>query len=130
MKVLVATKKTQGQRPSDFCWTEEGEYVNFTGECDTDGDHLDGTCGCKRSMSGITSQKSTTTFMVADHPINEEVYRAILTAGYAPWGKYFTPDALEEFVNADYENLTKITKQFKAGDILEKRGHHIWTRKE
>ena len=29
MKVLIATKLTQQQRPSGFCWTDEAELLAF-----------------------------------------------------------------------------------------------------
>jgi hypothetical protein len=33
MRILVSTKKTQGQRKNDFCWVPEGEIVRFGMEC-------------------------------------------------------------------------------------------------
>ena len=50
MKLLVATTKTQGQRKNDFCWVPEDEIVQFAFVCD--GEKIDGSCGCRRSMSG------------------------------------------------------------------------------
>ena len=51
MKVLVGTKETQGQRSNDFSWAEDGELVMFGSECDRE--DVDGTCGCRRAMSGL-----------------------------------------------------------------------------
>ncbi|MGH8937192.1 MAG: DUF7715 family protein [Acidimicrobiia bacterium] len=63
MKVFVATARTQGRRPDDFCWTVEGELVRFPGvTCNCPG------CGCDRAMAGLSSSRATTTFTVRDLP--------------------------------------------------------------
>ena len=50
MKVLVATRNTQGQRGNDFCFVPEGEIVAFpAAECT--GEKIDGSCGCRRSVN-------------------------------------------------------------------------------
>ena len=51
------------------CWCEEGELVRFATECD--GERVDGRCGCRRSMTGMSTLKATTTVRCeapADHP--------------------------------------------------------------
>ena len=57
MKILVGTTETQGRRKNDFCYTKEGEVLCFHLECD--GETVDGSCGCKRSMSGVDTNKAT-----------------------------------------------------------------------
>ena len=57
MKMLVATKETQGKRRNDFCWATEGELVRFAFQCD--GEAVDGRCGCRRSFCGLDSHKAS-----------------------------------------------------------------------
>jgi hypothetical protein len=64
MKVLVATEETQGRRPNDFCFTEEGELVLFGSECSRE--TIDGPCGCRRSLVGVRSGMATTTVRVVE----------------------------------------------------------------
>jgi hypothetical protein len=72
MKVLVATRRTQGERPGDFSWTIDGELVHFpVVVCARDrratktGRRLGG-CGCGRAFSGMNSHRSGTTAEVAE----------------------------------------------------------------
>jgi hypothetical protein len=62
MRVLVATRETQGQRTDDFYWANDGELVLPPLVCDSP------VCGCDRSFVGIDSHKATTTAMVAERP--------------------------------------------------------------
>lgn len=64
MKILVATKKTQGQRKNDFNFVKEGEIVYFGSRCTTG--HVDDDCGCRRCLIGIASSRGTTTAMVVE----------------------------------------------------------------
>ena len=47
MKILVATKKGQGSRLSDFHFCEELEILRG-GMVECHDEHVDGRCGCKR----------------------------------------------------------------------------------
>lgn len=101
MKVLVATRKTQGQRDNDFFWCEEGELVYPGGECDSDRGNPDGACGCVRGFSGIKTKKATTTALVVDKPFDQVV------------------ESLGEEIAG---LIAKLTEPFRVGDVLEKRG--------
>lgn len=74
VKVLVATKRTQGMRDWDMCFALDGELVmRPPGSCDCP------NCPCEREMIGLGSRSGTTTFTVADLPhLNLESYRAML----------------------------------------------------
>ncbi len=63
IQIFVATTETQEQRETDFCFVPEGEIVTLPVMTCTN-EHVDGPCGCKRSMSGINTQKATTTMRV------------------------------------------------------------------
>lgn len=66
MLVLVATTETQGDRPDDFCHTVEGELVQLPiGPAD-------------RSFVGLASGRATTTCVVTDIDVDEEMLRAAI----------------------------------------------------
>src|SRR4051794_34110350 len=69
MQLLVTTKRTQGQRKNDFCWTGEDEIAIFGSQCDRGS--VDDACGCRRAMAGLDSSKATTTVKVADLNMNQ-----------------------------------------------------------
>ena len=122
-QMLVATKETQGKRKNDFSHTTRDEPVFFSFECDSE--TVDGSCGCRRSMSGLESLKATTTFKVAERNGTNLTQRLM---------DHFTKDwhmseeeARREAVQMDNE-LTRIAGAFPLGTILEKRGSKIQVR--
>lgn len=61
MRVFVATKETQGDRPDDYCFTVDGEMIRFAFDvCDCS------SCGCDRGVAGLSSSRATTTFKVKE----------------------------------------------------------------
>ena len=131
MKILVATKETQKQRASDFCWTNEGEVVRLAFECDRDRENIDGACGCRRSMTGCTSQKATTTMKVEDRNIKIEEYIEIIKESFikAGWYKLMGEKLAEERISEDVEYILSRVKKLPAGAIIEKRGDSLIVRR-
>ncbi len=128
MRILVATNETQGKRKNDFCWTQEGELVIMAFECDTDKNNVDGTCGCGRSMSGLTTAKATTTFKVVDLPCYKEVnVLNKIRAHYTKNWRMKRKDAIE-YAKEMLEELNSIAYKFPVGKVLEKRGDVIQVR--
>src|SRR5262245_27740329 len=84
LPVLVATPQTQAQRRNDFCWCDEDEPVRFALACD--GERVDGPCGCRRSMTGTSTLKATTTFRVELLPISRAEFVAMLKDSYRKSG--------------------------------------------
>jgi len=124
MKVLVSTTEGQGGRKSDFTFTDEGELVYFGFECDCDRNNIDGGCGCRRSMCGMSSGVATTTFKVIERDITEKDYlvtlhKRMMDAGWGP-----TLEESEEMA----DELMKIAKDMPSGVVLEKRGNQIQER--
>ncbi|HSK89767.1 MAG TPA: hypothetical protein VK875_00505 [Euzebyales bacterium] len=78
MRVFVATRRTQGQRPDDCSETVDGELVHFptvSGRCPDNGPN----CGCTSVMVGFGSGRLTTTFTVADMvSLDATTYRRLL----------------------------------------------------
>ena len=125
MKVLAATKETQGRRKNDFCHCSEGELVTYGSECD--GEALDGVCGCKRSLIGFDSSKATTTFRVTTVDLTVDRLKELLRAKLARegWASPDTPreneDLLRIAFNATIELWSGLS-ELPDGVVLERRG--------
>jgi hypothetical protein len=118
MKVLVATKDTQGRRQNDFCFVPEGELVTFpTFEC-TSGT-VDDHCGCGRSMTGVRCRKATTTFKVVEMAgmTPARLARVIMQSQRAGG---FTPNQAR--TTAEVGLMCWFAGIFDAGTVLERRG--------
>lgn len=62
MRVLVATRRSQGDHPGDYCFTLEGELVApLLPECSAPE-----RCGCPRGFDGLESDRATTTAAIVD----------------------------------------------------------------
>ena len=122
LPVLVATKETQGQRKNDFSWCNEDEPVRFAFECD--GENVDGRCGCRRSMSGLSTKKATTTMRVKFLPITRSEYVAMLKSSYEESG--FPLDAAT--LDGEANQLLAFAAAFPTTAVIEKRGSKLQTR--
>ncbi len=122
MNVIVATKKTQSARPNDFSFAEPNELVRFGSECD--GETVDGSCGCKRSLVGVSSGKGTTTFKVAQAKITLEEFKRILRESFKRLGWQVN----EKEIESEATILLQIAASFEVGDILERRAEGIMKR--
>lgn len=114
--MFVATVETQGQRENDFCFVPEGEIVTFSVLTCTD-EEIDGNCGCKRSMAGVTSLKSTTTMKVVEVPsvanLAEVIERSLEAGGWNVGSQYAMETA---------RKIAESASQFPVGTIVELRG--------
>ena len=128
MKILVATGETQRQRGNDFMWCREGEPVKFGSECD--GEDIDGRCGCKRSMAGVESNKSTTTMKVVWMDLTRDELADMLLDNYkrAGWYKLMGPEGAEERSKSEAAELLRMTADFPVGCVVEKRGDTLQIR--
>lgn len=120
MRVLVATRLTQGTRKNDFFWALEGELVGFAFECDRE--EVDGACGCKRALGGFESHKATTTVRVIERPdltiakLAEAKAASLIAGG---WGEI--PD-VDKLALAEAHEIARIAKFYPVGAVLERRG--------
>jgi hypothetical protein len=124
LPVLVATKATQGQRTNDFCWCDEDEPVRFGTECD--GEKVDGRCGCRRSMTGLSTLKATTTMKVKQLPITRSQYVDMLKSSYDKAGFGFALDDAD--IAAEADQLLSLAAAFVGVDAVEKRGNKLKSR--
>lgn len=129
MKVLTATKETQGQRKNDFCWTEEGEIVRFfVMECD--GETADGRCGCKRCMCGTISNKTTTTMKIEERDLTMWDLENIMLKSLkeSGWIKEVYSEEDEQWAREMAIDNNKIAEAFEVGMVVEKRGRKFQER--
>ncbi|MFN8227324.1 MAG: hypothetical protein U0R18_11505 [Mycobacterium sp.] len=70
MKILVATRLTQGAYANDYHYCVEGELVWIQEPCDRGADDPDGSCGCGRGFAGAASHRATTTATVVESPMS------------------------------------------------------------
>lgn len=126
MKVLIATKEGQGKRPNDFFWASEGELVTFPSiECDREA--VDGHCGCRRSMAGMTSLKATTTFKVVELPMTGDDLKSALRQELEDggWLKLMGPDKSTKLIDSTAARLCRVASSLPVGVPLERRGRVI-----
>ncbi len=119
LPVLVATREKQGQRHNDFCWCDDGEPVRFAFACD--GERVDGRCGCRRSMTGMSTLKATTTVRVELLPMSREQFVSVLKASYGKSGFPLDDGAVKE----EADELLRLALPFSAGVVIEKRGDEM-----
>lgn len=93
MRVLKATSKTQGHKSTDFCWTTEGEILRQGFVC-CDSER----CGCDRSLVGVESNKSTTTFLVDEAPMTEEELWRAISDSYVAAGFGADDESIEDSI--------------------------------
>jgi len=129
MKLLVATGDKQGQRDNDFNFATEGELLYFGMECDEE--EVDGTCGCRRSMSGIDSHKGTTTMKLVEIDIEEPELHERVEASLHSAGWIFG----EELDGVAADMVAEVTAEMIAlgqslpiGVVIERRGNTVQTR--
>lgn len=118
VKILVATKETQGQRESDFCFVSEGEVLCLSLECDKDRGVVDGPCGCLRDFVGIKCGKGTTTAKVVIFDGSKTDWEGLIAQSYKE----------AEIGYLDNTVLWDAADKHPVGMILEKRGDLIQPR--
>ena len=125
MKVLVATKSTQGEQTGDYCWTVEGELVTpVVIPCCSPA-----KCGCGRGFPGLASSRATTTALVADRPDleREEValaFRESLERG--GWLYGLDQGEIAEVVADHLRCVARICATFPVGSIVRRDGDRVY----
>ncbi len=120
MKIIVATKETQGQRADDFNFADEGEIV-IVADCD----HLHGGCDCERSMVGVRSGKGTTTMMIVEADLSRQQFIEMIRAANEDYTELGLGD---EVFAAEADALLKLATEFPAGTVIERDGEDFHER--
>lgn len=93
MKVLVATRRGQGDRDDDFFHGVEGELIRMPFDA-----CANPRCGCDHSVAGLASSRASTTFRVVDRPeLDEATYRRIFLEALEREGWIALADDTDEF---------------------------------
>ena len=121
MKIIVATKETQGQRADDFNFTDEGEIV-MVSDCD----HLHKGCDCERSMIGVRTGKGTTTMMVIEADMTRQQFIEQIRAANKDYAELGLSD---EIFAAEADALLKLAAEFSAGAVIERDGEDFHQRR-
>ena len=119
MKVLTATRRTQGQRHNDYHWAVEFELVTPVRLiCSADQADPDGGCGCGRGFAGLNSHKATTTAMVRD--LDGFTFEDLMQAvhGYREQSGY---DRTLAEAEDEAAIIAETADEFDAGTVLELR---------
>jgi len=123
MKVLIATRDTQGDVPGDYCWTVEGELVRILAdEC-----RSPDRCGCGRGFPGLASSRATTTVRVVERPMAlEDLTRALRdTLGREGWLSGLDPTECAAAVAEHAAAILAATASFDVGTILRREGTYV-----
>lgn len=125
MKILVATRETQGLVAEDFSWTVEGELVRWPLiECASGP-----SCGCERSFPGLASHKATTTVKVVELDALDQagLVRALLDDLVAS-GITVIDDEARRYVEDEADDLARVASLFPTGTVLGRRGDYVYAR--
>lgn len=77
MRVLVATRQTQGDRDGDFSETIEGELVFDAGPCEQSVREETWDCICSIGFLGLASGEFTTTAVVANLTVAPQAFERL-----------------------------------------------------
>lgn len=114
MKVLAATRRTQGAQADDFDHTIDGELVYINTVCEEACLDLD-DCGCRRAFIGMVSAKATTTAEVRELDVSLDDFRAMLLDSLESAGwRGVSPERLTTMTY----NLTATIGHLPAGAVV------------
>lgn len=125
MKLLVATRETQGDRVDDYCYTVDGELVTpVVFECD----HGD-ECGCQRGFPGLASSRATTTARVAELPefTIVHLWQALSDSlERQGWLRLFPdPDERDDLIGEHVRTIRLICNALPEGAVVRRLGDRI-----
>jgi hypothetical protein len=117
MKVLVATARTQGDRPNDYHWCIEGELVRIGEVCPQDRSDPDGGCGCGRGFGGLNSHRATTTARIAEVPLSRSDYVEAIRSSLQQQGW----DPCTDCAESEADELAALVAEWPVGAVVERR---------
>jgi hypothetical protein len=125
MRVIVATTKTQGQRPGDYFWAVEGELVLVpTLECCEPA-----RCGCGRGFAGLASHRACTTAEVVERgDLTPTLLADLMEEDWIRQG--VEVDALlRAAIEEDVAFVTSALDGLALGQVLERAGDLVTVRR-
>lgn len=129
MRVLIATRRTNGDVSNDVDYCVTGELLQIMDYCDCCRIDPD-SCGCGVAFAGLNSHQMTTTAVVAEVPLSEaevlEAIRSSLSAG--GWFDHGDAELAEEMVADAWERIQQVATHFDVGTVLGRRLDHVYER--
>ncbi|WP_051973357.1 hypothetical protein [Cryobacterium sp. MLB-32] len=120
MKVLVATRASQGARRGDYDHCVTGELVWMLEPCPASLRNPAGKCGCGRSFEGMSSHRSTTTALVREIPeLTRADFAAALRASFDAQG--WCPCCCAQPVDEAVDGLIAAAARWPEGAVIERR---------
>ncbi len=123
MKVLVATRRSQGLEPDDYSWTVEGELVTpVVSECSSP------TCGCDRGFAGLASHRATTTAEVIELDLDPAALREVVRCSLTDqgWLRFLGDAEAHELVTDHVETILEVAAALPVGTVVRRRRRHLW----
>ena len=125
MRVLVATRQTNGLAEGDCDFCIEGELVYMQEPCGSDLCDPNGPCGCGRGFSGMNSHRATTTALVIDAPFGEgdvrQALRSSLEAGAWIDPRIHADELAEVMVGEALDDMRVVAGRFPVGSVVRRR---------
>lgn len=123
MKVLIATRATQGDDPGDYFFTVDGELVTASHlECANE------RCGCDRGFAGLASHRAATTAMVADLALDDAAFRDAVRSSLRDqgWLAHLTGREADRLVHAYVDTVGEICRAFPVGAVVRRKATQVW----
>lgn len=117
MKVLVATRRTQGEHATDYDWCVAGELVRVGEVCARDRADPDGGCGCGRGFGGLNSHRATTTAAVAEVALSRADYVEAIRSSLEQQGW----DPCDDDAAEEADALAAVVAGWPVGAVVERR---------
>jgi hypothetical protein len=135
MRLLTATSERQGERDGDFCHTIEGELVLVGLVCADDQRKPDGdgSCGCGRAFSGMSSMRATTTALVRDLDVSIDDVKLAVEGYYVSTGlgpSDIGGAAFADLVAETLVSMEEAAEGFPVGSVVGRRLDYLTSRSE
>ena len=123
MRVLVATHRSQGHHPGDYCFTFEGELVTpLLPDCSAPG-----RCGCPRGFDGLESDRATTTAVIVDRVDLTQARVLALLDVARERACSMSDDARVPSAAEQLAEIERLTSGFPVGAIVRRDGRRYRT---
>lgn len=118
MKLLVATRRTQGDRDNDYSFCTDGELITMQDPCAKDRLDPDGGCGCGRGFVGMSSHRATTTVEVRELPWLTRADLAIALRSHIEESGF---GLVEEHLDGAVSEMLSWAEGLPTGTVLRRR---------
>jgi hypothetical protein len=119
MRIFVSTKKTQGDKPDDFCFVPDGEILVFPFKTNNQSKEI---INC---LVGIETKSSTTTFLVKESDISKKEYIQKIASFFIQSGATSSQKEANEWGIIYAEKIIFYAEKFPVGSVVGKKSQ--WT---